>query len=86
MSANLKLTTDAPTLNAIFIQNKDSGLYSGYIEEIRGVVAQGVSIEETQEKLFVALKFVLDSRRNDGYASLPSGAKKIPLSIQPLTA
>ena len=39
-------------LSGIIIENKETGYFTGFIKEYRGVVAQAKSIEELKKKLY----------------------------------
>lgn len=46
-------------LTAVFVAAEEGG-FTAYIEEIRGVVSEGETIEEAQENLMDALQLVLE--------------------------
>ena len=47
-----------PTYTAVIIQAKD-GTYSGYVEEVPGVISQGNTEKELRENLLDALQMML---------------------------
>ena len=72
-----------PTLTAIFVKNVDSDYYTAYVQEIPGVVAQGLDVDEAELKLMNALKVVLQYKRGDSLEdSLPDSAVKKSFTIQ----
>ena len=57
-------------LTAVFVSAEEGG-FTAYIEEIRGVVSEGETIEEAQENLMDALQLVLETQREEREKDLP---------------
>jgi predicted RNase H-like HicB family nuclease len=51
-------------LTAVFIPAEEGG-YTAYIEEIRGVVTQGETLEETESNLMDAFELMLETEREE---------------------
>ena len=53
---------DNLNLTAVFVPAEEGG-YTAYIEEIRGAVSEGETIEEAEANLIDALELVLETER-----------------------
>ncbi len=62
MKAKIKLTA--------VIKNSKNGWFTGYIEEIPGVLTQGKTIEETRENLIDALELFTEVQREESQKEL----------------
>lgn len=62
MKAKIKLTA--------VIKKSENGWFTGYIEEIPGVLTQGKSIDETKENLIDALELFTEVQREDSQNEL----------------
>jgi predicted RNase H-like HicB family nuclease len=51
-------------LTAVFLPAEEGG-FTAYIEEIRGVISEGDTIEEAQENLYDALELILETQRSE---------------------
>lgn len=60
------------TLTASILRESDTR-FTAWINEIRGVVAQGESIEEVKRELFKMLKIKLEIERKDSLLKLHEG-------------
>ena len=73
-----------PTYTAVMMQAED-GTFSGYIEEVPGVVSQGGSEKELRENLLDALQMMLryykDETRKFFRKSPPRNRKKEILTL-----
>ena len=69
-------------LTAVFIPAEEGG-YTAIIEEIKGVVSEGDTLEEAQENLMDALQLVLETQRLESEGKLPANGKLLrkPLLI-----
>ena len=54
---------DNLNLTGVFVPAEEGG-YVAYIEEIRGVVSEGDSMEEAEANLIEALELVLETERD----------------------
>ena len=53
---------------------KDGNWYIGYCPELPGANGQGKTLEECRESLTEAIKLILEDRREDGLAGVPTDA------------
>ena len=57
------------TLTAVLVPAEEGG-YTSYIEEIRGAVSEGDTIEEALENLYDSLQLILETEREEGEREL----------------
>ena len=55
---------DNLNLTAVFVPAEEGG-YTAYIEEIRGAVSEGETLEEAESNLIDALELVLETERDE---------------------
>lgn len=67
------------TFTALVAQ--DDGWWIGYVEEIPGVVAQARSHREMMTNLRLALRDILEIRRQDTLAEAPEGCREEAIAV-----
>jgi len=64
------------TYSAVLIK-ADDGTFSGYIEEVPGVISQGATVEETKENLLDALKLMIRYYKEESLKMIHKTHKRI---------
>lgn len=68
-------------LTAVFVPAEEGG-YTAYIEEIRGVISEGETIEEAHANLLDALQLMLETRREEKERELTGHSDVVRKSLR----
>ena len=68
-------------LTAIYVPAKEGG-YTAYIAELRGIVTQGETFDETHENLLDALELMLETEREEAERELKEKTNIIKKSFK----
>jgi len=64
------------------IFERDGEWYIGYCPEVPGANGQGKSLDQCRESLIEAIRLILEDRREQGLAGVPSDAIRETVDIQ----
>ncbi len=56
------------------VYERDGEWYIGYCPEVQGANGQGKTLDECRESLIEAIRLILEDRRQQGLAGVPSDA------------